>query len=281
MTERRLTTWLVIAVIGFIAQFVDGTLGMGYGVFSSSLLVAAGLLPAIASASVHTAEIVTTLISGIAHHGFGNVEKNLLLPLVIPGVLGGIGGAVFLSNVPGNLIKPWVAGILLIMGCIIVWRFVAGNARARGKAQDANPNCEAEPAIRSEAYGDPARVLSTGKIALIGFIAAAFDAFGGGGWGPITTPTLILSHNVSPHKVVGSVNMAEFFVTLAISMTFFITIGPEQFDWPIVISLLIGGMIAAPLAAWICRKLPQRWLGILIGILLILTNLRTIILSVL
>ena len=129
-----------IVLVGFAAQFIDGTLGMGYGVSSTSLLVAIGLVPAITSASVHTAEIVTALVFGIAHHRLGNVKRELVLPLVIPGVIGGVLGACFVSSIPGKTIKPWVAGLLLVMGCLIVYRFftwtergVAGKPLSRPK----------------------------------------------------------------------------------------------------------------------------------------------------
>lgn len=268
--NSSLPTLLVLTLIGLISQLVDGSLGMGYGVFSTSLLVAAGLAPAIASASVHTAEMVVTLVSGISHHGLGNVDWKLVLPLSLAGVAGGVGGAVLLSNLPGAQIKPVVSAILLGMGGVIVWRFAV---KYRADAQmAADP-----PAMAARAL--PAKGLSIRRLVLIGLIAAVFDAFGGGGWGPITTPTLILSHNVEPRRVVGSVNFAEFFVTVAISVTFLFSIGWEQFDWVTVGCLLVGGVIAAPLAAWLCKRIPQKWLGILIGLLLITTNLRTLILA--
>jgi uncharacterized membrane protein YfcA len=245
-----------ILLAGFAAQFIDGTLGMGYGVSSSSLLVAIGLAPAIASASVHTAEIVTTLISGIAHHQLGNVKRELVLPLAIPGVIGGVLGAYFLSSVPGNIIKPWVAGLLLAMGCLIIYRFLT----------------------RRE-WGVAGKRLSRPRMTILGLVAGFRDAVGGGGWGPVATPSLILSENGQPHEVVGSVNLVEFFVTLAETITFALTIGLKAFRWDIVAALLVGGVIAAPIAAWVCQKLPHRVMGILIGVLLILLNVRTLVLT--
>jgi uncharacterized membrane protein YfcA len=241
---------------GFTAQFIDGTLGMGYGVSSTSLLVAIGLAPAIASASVHTAEIATTLVSGIAHHQLGNVKRDLVLSLAIPGVIGGVLGAYFLSLVPSKTIKPWVAGILLAMGCLIVYRFLTQRERRAAGKQ-----------------------LSRPKMVLLGLVAAFLDAVGGGGWGPVATPSLILAENGQPYEVVGSVNLVEFFVTLAETITFALTIGLEAFRWDIVVALLVGGVIAAPIAAWVCKKLPHRTMGILIGVLLILLNVRTLVLT--
>lgn len=241
---------------GFAAQFIDGTLGMGYGVSSTSLLVAIGLAPAIASASVHTSEIVTTLVSGIAHHRLGNVKKELVISLAIPGVIGGVLGAYFLSSIPGKTIKPWMAGLLLAMGCLIVYRFFS----------------------RREWAGAGKR-LSRSRITILGLVAGFLDAVGGGGWGPVATPSLILAENGQPHEVVGSVNLVEFFVTLAETITFALTIGLEAFRWDIVVALLVGGVIAAPIAAWVCRKLPHRVMGVLIGLLLILLNVRTLVLA--
>jgi len=252
----NITFLIGMLLAGFAAQFIDGTLGMGYGVSSTSLLVAIGLAPAIASASVHTAEIVTTLVSGIAHHQLGNVKRELVLPLVFPGIIGGVLGAYFLSLIPGQTIKPWVAGLLLVMGCLIVYRFFT----------------------RKE-WGVAGKRLSRPKMTILGLVAAFLDAVGGGGWGPVATPSLILSENGQPHEVVGSVNLVEFFVTVAEAITFALTIGLEAFRWDIVVALLVGGVIAAPIAAWVCKKLPHRMMGILIGVLLILLNVRTLILT--
>jgi uncharacterized membrane protein YfcA len=250
-------TFLIgIFLAGFAAQFIDGTLGMGYGVSSTSLLVAVGLAPAIASASVHTSEIVTTLISGIAHHRLGNVKRELVIALAIPGVIGGVLGAYFLSSIPGKTIKPWVAGLLVVMGGLIVYRFFT----------------------RRE-WGIADKRLSGSRMVILGLVAGFLDAVGGGGWGPVATPSLILSEDSQPHEVVGSVNLVEFFVTIAEALTFALTIGLEAFRWDIVVALLVGGVIAAPIAAWVCRKLPHRMMGILIGLLLILFNVRTLVLT--
>jgi uncharacterized membrane protein YfcA len=246
--------FLGMVVVGYLAQFVDGTLGMGYGVFSASLLVSIGLYPVIASASVHTAEIFTTFLSGVSHFKLGNVKRDLVLSLAIPGVIGGVAGAYFLASVPGKTIKPFVAAILLAMGLLILYRVLLRK----------NP-------IPSENNGH-----SRVKLTLLGLVAGFMDAVGGGGWGPIATPSLILSGNDEPRQVVGSVNLVEFFVTLAETLTFLIMIGPEAFRWDIVVALLIGGAIAAPLAAFTCKKLPHKALGGLIGVALVGLNVRTL-----
>jgi uncharacterized membrane protein YfcA len=251
-------TWMffvLMVAVGLAAQFVDGTLGMGYGVFSTSLLVGIGLAPAIASASVHTAEIVSTLVSGLSHHYFGNVKREIFLPLVIPGVIGAVAGAYVLSSIPGKTIKPYVSVILLAMGCLVLYRFLR-------KGDD-----------------EPTKQLSGWKISLLGLVAGFLDALGGGGWGPVATPSLILARNGHPNEVVGSVNLAEFFVTVAAVVTFLFTIGAENFNWTVVLAMLIGGVIAAPIGAWLCKKLPHRVLGFSIGALLFGLNLRTLIMA--
>lgn len=258
---------IIIGIVGFFAQCVDGTLGMGYGAFSASFLIAGGIMPAIASASVHTAEIFTTFISGGFHLRFGNVNKEWLLPLIIPGVIGGALGAYFLSSIPGDTIKPYVAGFLLFLGIILIYRFFP--RRSSAPALDVN-----DPPNQINSYR---KANSRAKLPILGFTSAFVDAVGGGGWGPIATPGLILGENSEPRKAVGTVNLAEFFVTLAISATFFATIGWESFRWDLVGALLIGGAIAAPIAAYLCKKIPTKALGILVGLALIGFNVRTLV----
>jgi uncharacterized membrane protein YfcA len=245
--------FLGMVVVGYLAQFVDGTLGMGYGVFSASLLVSIGLYPIVASASIHMAKVVTTLLSGVSHFKFGNVKRDLVLPLATPGAIGGVAGAYFLASVPGKTIKPFVAVILLTMGLLILYRALVQK--------------------KSVASGNNGH--SRVKLTVLGLVAGFMDAVGGGGWGPIATPSLILSGNDEPRQVVGSINLVEFFVTLAETLTFLIMVGPEAFRWDIVVALLIGGAIAAPTAAFLCKRLPQKVLVGLIGVLLIGLNIRT------
>jgi len=261
---------IVIAIVGFFAQFIDGTLGMGYGAFSASWLIAGGLYPVIVSATVHTAEIFTTLFSGGFHFWFGNVKKGWLLPLIMPGVVGGAAGAFLLTSIPGNTIKPFIAGFLLFLGILVLYRFIPRRAPVPAGEVD-SPNER-----NSSRFAN-----SPAKLPILGFIAAFVDAVGGGGWGPITTPGLILTENIEPRKVVGTVNLAEFFITIAISATFVATIGWESFRWDLVGTLLVGGVIAAPAAAYLCKKLPIKILGILVGLALIGFNLRTLLLILL
>src|SRR4030042_5327793 len=232
---------LEVGVIGFLAQIIDGALGMGYGVTSSTLLISFGIPPALASASAHTSELFTTFVSGISHFKLGNVRKDLLRPLISSGIIGGILGACGLVTLPSKPIKLVVGFILMSMGGLIFYRFLF----RRGK-------------INTEIKTYPPSRLRT-----LGFFAAFIDAMGGGGWGPICTPSLVLT-GTEPDKAVGSVNLAEFFITIAIVSTFLALIGPEKFRWDIVLALAIGGIVAAPLAAFICRKLPKRLLGIFV-----------------
>jgi len=232
--------------VGFLAQVIDGALGMAYGVVSTSFLLSLGMSPATASASVHLAEVVTTGISGASHHLFGNVDRFVFQRLILPGVLGGITGAYVLTQLDGNLIKPFVSGYLLLMGLMILWRGLSGNQR---------------------------RTIRPADLAPLGLVGGFFDAIGGGGWGPIVTSTLV-ARGATPRFTVGSVNAAEFFVTVAQSLTFFLTLG--LLGWRPVLGLLIGGALAAPLAAGLCRRLPARTLTLMVGALIVALSLRTL-----
>lgn len=232
---------------------IDGALGMGYGVISSALLISLGIYPAIASASVHTSEIFVTLVSGASHLKFGNTRKDLLRPLILFGIIGGIMGAYGLIKLPSQPIKLIIGFILLGLGTLIVHRFMFRYKKT-------------EPGMK---------VYSVNKLRALGFFAAFIDAMGGGGWGPICTPALIVT-GTEPNKAVGSVNLAEFFVTVAIASTFLLLIGPGNFRWDVVLPILLGGVIAAPIAASSCKKLPRRLLGILVGIAVMILSSRMI-----
>lgn len=254
---ERLLTYLLIALFAFIAQLIDGGIGMGYGVSLTTLLLSIGVGSAVASASVHIAEVFTTLFSGMSHFKMGNFDQKIFAFLAVPGVFGGVLGAygiVQLSNV--SSIKPIIAGILLVLGILIIIKFVRKNEMLETEY--------ARPRIR--------------HLMPLGFIAALIDAIGGGGWGPITTPALVLK-NANPQQVIGSVNAAEFFVTFSISLTFLLTL--PTLELAIVLPMIIGGMIAAPIAAILTKKFSHRTVGIGVGILIIILSLRTILLSLL
>jgi len=250
---EQIFTWKLLAyvAVGFIAQIIDGALGMAYGVSCTSFLLSVGVPPALASASVKSAEVFTTFVSGISHFRLGNVDKKIFLKLLIPGVLGGIIGAYVLTNLPGNVLKPYISAYLLIMGIRIIYKAV-------------------------KEFNKEPRDIGNG-IYPLGFIGGMMDAIGGGGWGPIVTTTLVARGN-SARFTIGSVNASEFFMTLAqvITFSFLLTIT----SWDIIIGLLIGGVIAAPLAAFICKKLEPKKLMLLVGILISILSIRTIYLAI-
>lgn len=246
---------IVVAIVGLAAQLVDGALGMAYGVTSSSLMLAVGLSPAAASASVHLSEMGTTLVSGASHWRFGNVDWRIVTRLGVPGALGAFAGATFLSNLSTEVATPWMAGILLVLGLYVLARFTLGKIRTK----------EGAAPLRSRFLGP------------LGLIAGFVDATGGGGWGPVATPTLLVSGRVEPRKVVGSVDTSEFMVATAASIGFLLGIGGEGVRAGYVIALLAGGVIAAPLAAYLVRILPPQMLGSLVGGIIVLTNSRTLV----
>lgn len=246
---------IVFVFVGFIAQLIDGSLGMAYGVTSSTLLLTFGIAPAVASASVHLAEVVTTAASGASHWKFGNVDRRMAFRLIIPGSVGAFVGACFLSNLPGDLIKPYVSLFLLALGFYIIYRFLVLNGRAPST---------------------PGKQWSNKQLVPLGLVAGFLDATGGGGWGPIATPVLLANKSMEARKVVGTVDTSEFAVALSATLGFVISLGWEQVNWYWVLTLMTGGIVAAPIAAWLVRKLPSHLLGVLVGGLIILTNVRTL-----
>jgi len=230
--------FLMFVVIGLCAQLIDGALGMAYGLTSSSILLAMGLPPAAVSASVHTAEVFTTGASGVAHGMLGNVDRKLLRRLVVPGVIGGILGAYVLTRLDGDAIRPWMHGYLLVLAVLILLRAI-GRRYPSGKVK---------------------------RVGVLGFFAGLLDAIGGGGWGPLATSTL-LARGGDARTSIGTVNAAEFSVTLAISITFLLSIGIDY--WQVVLGLLLGGVIAAPLAAILVKRVPERAVLVAVGVLVL------------
>jgi uncharacterized membrane protein YfcA len=222
--------------IGLLAQTVDGALGMAYGVTASSFLLAMGASPAMASGATHLAEVFTTGVSGIAHQRLGNVDKRLFVNLVIPGVLGGVLGAVLLTHIDGTILKPFVSAYLLLMGLYVISKAVRKTLLVKDLSG---------PRVRS--------------IALVG---GFFDSTGGGGWGPIVTTSLV-GAGQDPKATIGSVNYAEFFLTLAVSAALFSVL--DNTVWVLVAGLILGGVLAAPLAAMATRTLQTRTLLFLVG----------------
>lgn len=236
---------LLFALAGFIAQMIDGTLSMGYGISATTLLLSFGVPPAAASASVHTAEVVSTAFSAWSHWRIGNVIASFVKKLLIPGVLGAIAGAYILTIVPGETIKPFMAAYLMVMGAVILVK-----------------------AFRTRREEE-----SHAHIIPLGLAGGFFDSIGGGGWGPIVAGTLVARGN-PPRTTIGSVAFAEFFVTFAASATLLLTIGVS--NWVPIAGLAIGGAVASPIAARLTGRIPAKPLMIAVGVLVILLSLRTL-----
>ena len=229
--------WIALA-IGVAAQAVDGALGMGYGVTASSFLLGTGASPAVASASTHIAKLFTTGVSGIAHAKYGNVDRKLFVRLLLPGAAGGMLGVLLVTSVEGALLKPFVSAYLLVMGL-----YILAKAYRRARARQGEPRHAAK----------------------LGLFGGFVDAVGGGGWGPVVTSTLVGSGN-DPRTTIGSVNFAEFFMTLATAASF--TFLAVEGTWPVVAGLVIGGLFAAPFAALLCKAVSTRVLFVSVGVLI-------------
>ncbi|MFJ7073024.1 sulfite exporter TauE/SafE family protein [Streptomyces sp. NPDC098781] len=248
-------TLILLALAGLGAQLVDGSLGMAYGVTSTTLLLALGTSPAAASATVHLAEIGTTLMSGAAHWRFGNVDWKVVVRIGVPGAVGAFLGATVLSRLSTGVAKPVMSVILLGLGVYVMTRFTF-----RGLPKDR--------------LGRPLR---RRFLAPLGLVAGFLDATGGGGWGPVGTPALLAGGRMEPRKVIGSIDTSEFLVAVAASLGFLLSLGSQGVDVVWVAAFLLGGMVAAPLAAWLVRLLPPRVLGSAVGGVIVVTNARTLV----
>lgn len=248
-------TLLLFGLAGFLAQLVDGSLGMAFGVTATTTLVATGTAPAVASAAIHLAEVGTSLASGAAHWRLRNIDWRTVGILALPGAVGAVLGAYVLTTLSTESASVWIATILLLLGLYVLIRFAFLRL---GKF------------ITSKRPG--ARFLGP-----LGLLAGFIDASGGGGWGPVATTTLLSSGRLEPRKVVGSVDTSEFIVALAASAGFFFALSTRhQLNYTVVAGLMIGGVVAAPLAAWLVRRLPPRVLGAAAGGMIVLTNARTL-----
>ena len=236
-TLQNSAFWTALA-IGLAAQAVDGALGMGYGVTASSFLLGTGASPAVASASTHIAKLFTTGVSGIAHAKYGNVDRKLFVRLLVPGMAGGMLGVLLVTQIEGRLLKPFVAAYLLVIGL-----YILGKAYRRVRARQGEPRHAAK----------------------LGLFGGFVDAVGGGGWGPVVTSTLV-GAGTDPRTTIGSVNFAEFFMTLATAASF--TFLAVEGTWPVVAGLVIGGLFAAPFAALLCKAASARGLFVSVGVLI-------------
>ena len=249
--------WVIaaFALAGGLAQLVDGTLGMGFGVTSATVLLYLGVAPVTASAATHAAKLPTTLISGLAHWRAGNVDTAVLTRVAAPGVLGGFLGAVVLTNVSLDSAAGWMSGLLLFFGAVIFARF-GFDARL----------------IPTPRNGHTARWLSP-----IGLLGGFVDATGGGGWGPVVTPSLMTVTRHEPRRVVGTVSAAEFCVAVSVSAGFLTGAAQHGIPWLPVLGLVTGGVLVAPFAAQLAGRLPHAAMGTLVGGLVILVNGVTIV----
>jgi len=241
-------TVVMFGIVGAAAQFVDGTLGMGFGITSATLLSVLGYSAVAASAGTHAAKVGTTLVSGISHWQVGNVDKRVLLVVALPGSVGAFIGAVILTNIAMDSARLWMALILLVMGVVIVMRFGFG----KSLIPQFNPR--------------------TRNLWPVGLIGGFVDATGGGGWGPVATPSLMTLTKHEPHRVVGTVNCAEFFVAVAASMGFIVGAGDSNIPWLAVLGLVTGGAIVAPFAARLAHRAPRELLGVLVGGMVLISN---------
>ncbi|MDQ3017142.1 MAG: sulfite exporter TauE/SafE family protein [Bacteroidota bacterium] len=238
--------FLLFCIAGFIAQIIDGTLGMAYGVSCTTFLLHLGVPPAVASASVHTAEVFTTGVSGLSHLYLGNVDKKLFIRLAIPGIIGAIIGAFLLSKVlDGNVVKPFIAGYLLILGILILIKSIR------------------EPLFKDEVK----------NVSPLGFIGGLLDSIGGGGWGPIVTSNII-HRGKTPKITIGTVNTAEFFVAFFSTGVFLFFLGLEGYKT--ILGLILGGVLAAPIGAMLIKYIKPRTLMFVVGVVIIISSLFTI-----
>ncbi|MGY0684586.1 sulfite exporter TauE/SafE family protein [Mammaliicoccus sciuri] len=248
---------IIFALAGFLAELVDGSLGMGYGASSASVLLTFGVAPAIASATVHFAEILTTAAAGTSHLKFKNVHKPSVLKLAIPGSIAAFIGAFFLSNINGDFIKPFISIFLLSLGIYIIYQFLFKNKPDESKITGV-------------------KKISNFVLVPQAAVAGLLDSIGGGGWGPVNTPMLLSSKKLEPRYVVGTVSASEFFVTVASSIGFLIFLDWSSINWILVLSLSLGGVIAAPISAWLVKSLPVSVLAIGVGGLIIFTNVSSL-----
>jgi hypothetical protein len=225
--------------VGIIAQIIDGALGMAYGISATTFLLFNGMPPAVATGSVHISEIFTTGASGLSHWKMGNINKKLFRALIFPGIIGGVAGAFLITSIDGNIMRPWISAYLLIMGIYILIKAFKKSAFAK-------------------------KMFSKRRISILAFIGGFTDSSGGGGWGPVITSTLLGSGGEA-RKTIGTVNSAEFFLSIATGLSFILLIGLSR--WEIVAGLIIGGILAAPFAAYIVSKMPAKYLMILVGAL--------------
>jgi uncharacterized membrane protein YfcA len=254
--------FILVLLIGSGGQLLDGAMGMGFGVFSASLLLAAGFPPTSVVPIVNMAKIFTGLFSGLAHWREGNVRRHWLVPLIVPGIIGGVLGAYLLASLPQEKFRFWMGVVLVGMGILMLGRslfptfFTSLESSSGGKS----------------------RVSWLPRVCLcvLGFVAGFLNSMSGA-YGPFATSAVMLAGRAKPSRAVGTVNLAEFFVACSVVSTFLFGTGFYSFSWKLVLALTLGGALTAPLGAYACRRLPPRMLQLGVGLALITLNLRVVI----
>lgn len=249
-----MATLVLLGLVGFGAQLINGSLGMGYGVSSTTFLLALGTTPALASATVNFSQVGSQLVAGVAHWRFGNVDWRVTWRVALPGAAGAFVGATFLSWLSTEVAAPMMSVILLGLGIYILVRFT----------------------LRGTPLGNLGKPLRSRFLAPLGLVGGFLNSTGGGGSGPVLTSALLASGRLEPRKVIGSISTAEFAIVVAGSAGFLVGLGLTGIRLPWVAVMLAGGVVAAPLAAWLARHVPPRMLGSLVGGLVVVTNARTL-----
>lgn len=247
-------TLILLGLVGLAAQLINGSLGMGYGATSTTMLLMLGTGPAAASATVNLSQVGSQLASGFAHWRFGNVDRRVVVRIAAPGAVGAFAGALLLSRLSSEAAGPLMSSILLALGLYLLLRFT----------------------LRDMPRPTGARPLRTAFLAPLGLVAGFMNSTGGGGWGPVGTTALLATGRLEPRKVIGSISVGEFAVVVAGSLGFAVGLGLEGIDLSWVGVMLLGGLLAAPVAAWLARMVPARPLGAMVGGLIVLTNTRVV-----
>jgi uncharacterized membrane protein YfcA len=253
--------FFIVLLVGAGGQLLDGTLGMGFGVFSASVLLAAGFSPVTVVATVNAAKLLTGIFSGIAHWKAGNVRRDWLLPLIVPGVAGGALGVYLLASLPQAQFRFWMAAVLSVMGGIILYRSLPSTITSLGFSSVSEPP---KSSSRSPYLG------------MLGFAAGFLNAISGA-YGPFATSGVILIGRGKPHQAIGTVNVAEIFVAGAVISSLLFEKGLQTVSWDLAIALDLGGALTAPLAAYACLRVPSKVLQVGVGIALICLNLNAVI----
>ena len=263
--------WIVAIMAGALGQFLDALAGMGFGAISGTVLLAGGVAPAMAVSVVNLAKVGSGLVSGIAHWRAGNIRWAWVLPLALPGVMGGVLAALVLSRLPESTSRLVVPLLLLVMGVLLLRRFLLSNGtlpRIAGASQEVAVPRDAWDALRRRLNVSPGSAWLVG----IGFLAGLVNGISGA-FGPVATSAVILNKGGHPRYAIGTVNLVEFFVAAATATTLLVQLGLSSLQWQLPLALVVGGLLTAPLGAYLSRRLSAKVVGTIVGVLLISLNL--------